>query len=174
MDFPVDAINEYDGRRGPRKRSVLRMLHSDYLRCSGGLAKQATGRKLVVCALCTHRPGGVSAALTAQVVHQNTLIVLAAGFWPYTYSISIYTNYLFALSDSHITTIMIANVLYQGINSDSGTYCPRFHIIGYNRAQSVAAKHHAVGNTMSWKDGKGNFRLARQKNDNQKGSLIDR
>jgi hypothetical protein len=36
------------------------MLLSDYLRCSGGLAKQATGRKLVVCALCTHRPGGAS------------------------------------------------------------------------------------------------------------------
>jgi hypothetical protein len=38
----------------------LRMLLEDYLRCSGGLAKQATGRKLVVCALCTHRPGGAS------------------------------------------------------------------------------------------------------------------
>jgi hypothetical protein len=50
----------YDGRRGPRKRSVLRMLLEDYLRCSGGLAKQATGRKLVVCTLCTHRPGGAS------------------------------------------------------------------------------------------------------------------
>jgi hypothetical protein len=37
------------------------MLLEDYLRCSGGLAKQATGRKLVVCALCTHRPGGASA-----------------------------------------------------------------------------------------------------------------
>jgi hypothetical protein len=49
-----------DGRRGPRKRSVLRMLLEDYLRCSGGLAEQATGRKLVVCALCTHRPGGAS------------------------------------------------------------------------------------------------------------------
>jgi hypothetical protein len=52
-----------DGRRGPRKRSVLRMLLEDYLRCSGGLAKQATGRKLVVCALCTHRPGGASTCL---------------------------------------------------------------------------------------------------------------
>jgi hypothetical protein len=49
-----------DGRRGPRKRDVLRMLLEDYLRCSGGLAKQATGRKPVVCALCTHRPGGAS------------------------------------------------------------------------------------------------------------------
>jgi hypothetical protein len=36
------------------------MLLEDYLRCSGGLAKQATGRKPVVCALCTHRPGGAS------------------------------------------------------------------------------------------------------------------
>jgi hypothetical protein len=53
-------INISDGRRGPRKRSVLRMLLEDYLRCSGGLAKQATGKKLVVCALCTHRPGGAS------------------------------------------------------------------------------------------------------------------
>jgi hypothetical protein len=50
----------FDGRRDPRKRDVLRMLLEDYLRCSGGLAKQATGRKPVVCALCTHRPGGAS------------------------------------------------------------------------------------------------------------------
>jgi hypothetical protein len=42
------------------KRGVLRMLLEDYLRCSGGLAKQATGRKPVICALCTHRPGGAS------------------------------------------------------------------------------------------------------------------
>jgi hypothetical protein len=42
------------------KRGVLRMLLEGYLRCSGGLAKQATGRKPVVCALCTHRPGGAS------------------------------------------------------------------------------------------------------------------
>jgi hypothetical protein len=42
------------------KCGVLRMLLEDYLRCSGGLAKQATGRKPVVWALCTHRPGGAS------------------------------------------------------------------------------------------------------------------
>jgi hypothetical protein len=42
------------------KRGVLSMLLEDYLRCSGGLAKQATGRKPVVWALCTHRPGGAS------------------------------------------------------------------------------------------------------------------
>jgi hypothetical protein len=53
-------VAQPDGRRGPRKRDVLRMLLEDYLRCSGGLAKQATGRKPVVCALCTHRPGGAS------------------------------------------------------------------------------------------------------------------
>jgi hypothetical protein len=41
------------------------MLLEDYLRCSGGLAKQATGRKLVVCALCTHRPGGASPITTS-------------------------------------------------------------------------------------------------------------
>jgi hypothetical protein len=69
---------------------------------------------------------------------------------------------------------MIADVLYQGISSDSGTYRPRLHTIGYNRAQPVAAKHHAVGDTVSWEDGEGNFRLARQKSDNQKGSLTDR
>jgi hypothetical protein len=46
------------------KRGVFRMLLDDYLRCSGGLAKQATGRKPVVCALCTHRPGGTSGVKT--------------------------------------------------------------------------------------------------------------
>jgi hypothetical protein len=37
-DFFLNGIGFCtDGRRGPRKRGVLRMLLEDYLRCSGGL-----------------------------------------------------------------------------------------------------------------------------------------
>jgi hypothetical protein len=70
LDAPY-MCSYIDGRRGPRKRDVLRMLLQDYLRCSGGLAKQATGRKPVVCALCTHRPGGASATFTSGQPARN-------------------------------------------------------------------------------------------------------
>jgi hypothetical protein len=65
------------------------MLLEDYLRCSGGLAKQATSRKPVVCALCTHRPGGASKTFLydrfravfpegASCYHINAFLVLAS------------------------------------------------------------------------------------------------
>jgi hypothetical protein len=54
------------------------MLLEVYLRCSGGLAKQATGRKPVVCALCTHRPGGASRVILAWFFSPFIVTTIAA------------------------------------------------------------------------------------------------